>query len=52
MNSISKKKVRFEISEKLSEYLGNFERRVVLPFRYPELLRYNFIDKWSRKIIA
>jgi hypothetical protein len=42
MNSISKKKQRIPISGKLEQYLKDFERSFILPFRYPDLLRYNF----------
>ena len=42
MNSISKKKVSYKIVEELFIYLEDFGRLVNLPFRYPDLLRYNY----------
>ncbi|HRH65321.1 MAG TPA: hypothetical protein PLU53_03405 [Bacteroidia bacterium] len=42
MNSISKKKISYQIVEELFIYLEDFGRLVNLPFRYPDLLRYNY----------
>lgn len=52
MNSISKKKVSYKIVEELFIYLEDFGRLVNLPFRYPDLLRYNYsvplMDKYGK----
>ena len=40
MNSISKKKPSYKVSEALKEYLFNYNRLVNIPFTYSELLRF------------
>ena len=42
MNSISKKKLSYRITEELFIYLEDFGRVETLPFRYQDLLRFNF----------
>jgi len=42
VNSISKKKVNYRISEELFIYLEEFGRTSELPFFYKDLLRYNY----------
>jgi len=41
MNSISKKKPSYKVSEALKEYLFNYNRVVDIPFTYSELLRFS-----------
>ncbi|REJ85337.1 MAG: hypothetical protein DWQ44_01395 [Bacteroidetes bacterium] len=41
-NIISKKKQSFRINEELFMYLEDFDRAENLPFRYPDLLRFNY----------
>ena len=41
MNSISKKKPSYKVSEALKEYLFNYNRLVSIPFTYSELLRFS-----------
>ncbi|MES2590788.1 MAG: hypothetical protein V4608_02800 [Bacteroidota bacterium] len=41
MNIISKKKLFFQISDPLKEYLFNYNRLVKIPFTYSELSRYS-----------
>lgn len=52
MNSISKKKLSYKIVEELFIYLEDFGRLVSLPFRYHDLLRYNYsvplMDKFGK----
>jgi len=40
MNSISKKKQSYKVSEPLKEYLHQYNRLVKIPFSYTELLRF------------
>ncbi len=42
MNSISKKKVSYRICEELFMYLEDYGRMEDLPFRYNDLLRFNY----------
>ncbi|TAH42789.1 MAG: hypothetical protein EYC69_04260 [Bacteroidetes bacterium] len=52
MNSISKKKQSYRVSEELFIYLEDFGRVESLPFRYQDLLRFNFaiplLDKFGK----
>lgn len=52
MNSISKKKISYRIREELFMYLEDFGRVDDIPFRYHDLLRYNYtiplLDKKGR----
>jgi hypothetical protein len=49
MNSISKKKLTYRISEELFMYLEDFGRTADLPFVYQDLLRYNYSMPLSNK---
>ena len=49
MNSISKKKKSYRISEELFIYLEDFGRTEELPFVYQDLLRYNYTMPLSNK---
>lgn len=49
MNSMSKKKKSYRISEELFMYLEDFGRTAELPFVYQDLLRYNYTIPLSNK---
>lgn len=49
MNIISKKKVSYRVNEDLFMYLEDFGRVDALPFRYQDLLRYNYSTPLSDK---
>lgn len=49
MNSISKKKLSYRVSEELFIYLEDFGRIADLPFVYQDLLRYNYSIQLSNK---
>jgi len=50
MNSISNKKVSYQVNEELFLYLEDFGRVDKLPFRYADLLRFNYTTPLLDKI--